>query len=128
MGDSGHYGSNIWARFLVHNTYRFSRRKNRANVTPFLGPTPKKDKNFNYKRDSFNVIPQILDEKIIDNIKIKDSCDPIIIDTAILKPFPEGNHEALWIFDQSVITFGTRKIIIGLLNKAHVESRDIYPI
>ena len=80
-----------------------------------------------YKRDSSNVITQILAE-ITNILTIKDSCAPIIIYPDILKLNPEGNHEPLYACDKSVITFGTRKNIIGLCNISHVESRYIYSI
>ena len=43
-------------------------------------------------------------------ITIKASCDPRIIDSVVFKLFPEGNYDSLYVFDKSVITFGTRKI------------------
>ena len=44
------------------------------------------------------------------------------MDTAILKPFPEGNYEPLYVYDQYVITFVTRKKIIGFCNTANVDT------
>ena len=40
----------------------------RANADTIQGSVPRNDINFHHKRDSLNVIPQILDEKIVKNI------------------------------------------------------------
>ena len=80
----------------------------------------------NYKGYSFNVIPLILAEGIINYLTIKASIDPIIIDPVILNIFTEGGYEPLYVCDKSVITFGTRKKIF--YNTAHVDSIVIHPI
>ena len=67
--------------------------------------------NFRYKRDSFNVIPKILYEKIMNNFTIKASSYPRIVDPVILKLCPEGNYEPLTVCNKYVIKFGTGKII-----------------
>ena len=69
-----------------------------------------------------------MDEKIINNLTIKDSCDTRIIDPEILKLLPEGNYEPLYVCDQYAITFVTRKNIIVIYNTAHVDSRDRHKI
>ena len=48
-------------------------------------------------------------EKIINNTEMKASCDPIIIYPNVLKMCPEGNNERLYVCDQYLISFGTRK-------------------
>ena len=73
------------------------------------------------------MISRILAKKIINNITIKASCVTRITDPVILKLFLEGNREPLYVCYQYVITFGTRKRIIGLCNTAHVGSRYRYP-
>ena len=81
-----------------------------------------------HKRDSFNVIPQILDEKMIYNIKIKFSYSTRIIDPSILNICPIGYSEPLYLCDQSVITLGTRKRMTGFCNTDHVDTSYRCPI
>ena len=109
------------------NNYTGPIRCNRENVTSIQGPVQKHDKTPNRKRYSFNVITQILAIKIIYNITIKDSCALRIIDPAILKLCIVENYEPLYVCDQYVIKFGTRKYIIGFCNKDDVDSWDKYP-
>ena len=85
------------------------------------------DINFQYKIDSFYVVPQILAEKIIIDLTIKDYFDPRILGTDILKLFLEGKYELTFVCDKSAIAFGTRKFM-GLCNTFHVESIYIYSI
>ena len=56
----------------------------------------------NYKGYSFNVIPLILAEGIINYLTIKASIDPIIIDPVILNIFTEGGYEPLYVCDKYV--------------------------
>ena len=83
--------------------------------------------NLHYKRDTFNVIPQILDEENTDDNTIKAYFSPRKGDTFILKPFPKGKHETLFDCYQSVITFRTRKFV-GLFNTVHADSMNRHPI
>ena len=46
----------------------------------------------------------------MNDLTIKTSIYPMIIDTVVLNIFPEGNYEPLYVCDQYVITFGTVKI------------------
>ena len=55
---------------LEHNTNTVPRRVKRDSVTPIQGPILKNNIKFHYKIDSFNIIPQILAEKIIDYLTI----------------------------------------------------------
>ena len=73
----------------------------------------KNEKHFHYKIYPFNVIPQILADKIINNLTIRASCSHRIIYHANSKLFPEENYETLYVCDQYVIKFGKRKNIIG---------------
>ena len=123
-GKSGRIGleqvSRFWARFIGHNTYTGPIRGNRAKFHPIQGSVLKKNKYFHDKRYSFSVIYQIFAEKIINNITIKASCDPRIVDHDILKPFRKVNYETLYVCDQYVITFGTIKVILGFFSIVHV--------
>ena len=83
FGDSGSYGSRFRVIFLVNNTYTRPRRCKRDNVTPIRGPVLKNCKKIHNERYSFNLIPPILAEKIINNLTIKASCAPRIIDFSI---------------------------------------------
>ena len=76
---------------------------------------------------SFNVITQILTDKIISNTTIKVSYDSRIYHPTILISSPEGNYEPLYVCDQSVIKLEEKKII-GFCNTSHVDSRDRYQI
>ena len=114
--ESVSYGSRSQARFLGHNTY----------TSP--GRICAKKWQFFYKIDFFNFIPQILSEKINNNLTIKAYCYPRVIDPAILKLFPEGSYESLYACNKSVITFGTEENIIGFYNTSHVYSRYTYSI
>ena len=89
-------------------------------ASPIKGPILKYDINLHYKRYSFNVTLQILDEKIVKNITEKDSFASKIVDTAILNTFREVKYEPLVVCNQCVITFGIRKINLTL---HHVSCR-----
>ena len=80
-------------------------------LPPFKYLYDKMGKN-NYKRESLNIIPQILAEKVIKNLTIKASCDPRIIDPANIKRFLEQNCNPLYVCNISVITFGTKKRLL----------------
>ena len=62
--------------------------------------------------ESFKVILQILDEKMVNNLTTKAYCAPRIIYSAIFKLFTEGSYEPLYVCDKNVIIFGTRKILL----------------
>ena len=87
----------IWLKVKViilgNNTYIDLRKGKIFNFTPIWGSVLNTDKN-HYKRDSFNDIPQLLAEKIINNLQIKDSYYTIIIYPVILNFFLRGimNH------------------------------------
>ena len=59
FGDSGSYSWIFWARFQGQNTYTGSRRGKRVIFVPIQVHVLKHDEN-HYRRDFFNVIPQIL--------------------------------------------------------------------
>ena len=71
---------------------------------------------------SFNVITQILTDKIISNTTIKVSYDSRIYHPTILISSPEGNYEPLYVCDQSVIKLEEKKII-GFCNTSHVDRK-----
>ena len=50
----------------------------------------------------------MLAEEIINNITIKASSAPKIIDISVFKLCPEGNCEPLYFCDKYLITFRTR--------------------
>ena len=54
---------------MGHNTYTVPGGVKRDNVTPIKVPVLKDNMDFHYKRDSLNVISQILTKKIINNLK-----------------------------------------------------------
>ena len=81
-----------------------------------------------YKKDSYNSILQIFSENNNNNPTIQASCVPRIFDCIVLKPFPDGNYEWLYVCDKYIITFVTRKDIIGFWNTAHFDPRDRYPV
>ena len=105
FGNSISYGSIFQARCMGNNTYKGLRRGKRSDFTPIQRPVLKNDKNLHYKRYSFNNIPQILAEKIMNKLTIKDYFDSRIVDTAILKISPEGKYEPLVVWDRYIITF-----------------------
>ena len=94
--------------FLEHSTYIGNRRGKIDNITPIQAPVLKNDINFHFKRYSSNVIPQILAEKIIDDLTINYSIDARTIYTAIVNIFPEDNYKPIFVLDQYFITFGIR--------------------
>ena len=111
FGNSESYGSRFWARCMVHNTYTGPRRFKIDHVDQTQLLVMKDDINFHYKKDSFNVIPQILSEKTINNLTIKSSCAPKIIDPTIFFKNHEGYCGPLCFCVKNVITFGKRKIL-----------------
>ena len=94
-----------------------------ANVNPIQGHVLNNDINFHNKIYSFDVITQILANKIIKYITIKASFATRVVDPNILKLCPEEIHEPIFVCDQYVTTFVTRKNI-EFCNTAHVESME----
>ena len=91
-GDYGSYSSSFRAICLGHNMYTGSRRGKIDNVTPIQETIIKNNKKIHFKIDSLNVIPHILAEKNMNNLTIKVSYYPIIMDPDILKLCLEGNY------------------------------------
>ena len=60
-----------------------TRSGKRDNVTLTQVPVLKNDINIHKKKDPFNVIPQVLAEKIINNLTIRSSIASRTIDPAI---------------------------------------------
>ena len=112
FGNFWSYGSRFLAIWLGHNTYTYPSRVKRVYFTPIQEHLLKNDINFYYKRDLFYFIPQILAEKIINNITIKDFYASRIIDSDILKNHGEY-YETLCVCGQSMFAFVTRKQLLG---------------
>ena len=89
-----------------------NRRVKRDNVTLNQWPVLKNDISIHNKIDLFNVIPQVLAEKIINNLTIMSYIAPRIIDPSNLNIYTEVNYEALYGWSQSVVKFGTKKRIL----------------
>ena len=109
FGNSVYYGSICWAWFIGLNTYTDPTIGIIDNVTPIKGFVLNNDIHFHYKKYSFNIIPKILSYKINNYITTKDDFDTRIVEPSILKLWREGSYKTLFVCDQYVIIFGTRK-------------------
>ena len=74
------------------------RRGKRDNVTLAQVNLLKNDINIHNKINPFNVNPQVLAEKIINNLTIRSSIYPRIIDPVIFNIYTEVNYEPLYVF------------------------------
>ena len=71
-GNQGYYGSRCQAICIVHSNHTSPRGTKRVNFNPIKGPVLNNDMNLHLKRDSLNLVPQVLAEKIINVITIND--------------------------------------------------------
>ena len=67
FGNSVSYGSICRSRCIRYNTFTYPRRGKIVNVNPIQGPFLKNGIHFHKKRDSFNFVPQILADNIIND-------------------------------------------------------------
>ena len=95
----------VFDQYIGHNMHTIHRGSKIDNITILQVPILNNDKQIYYKINSFNDINQILADKIINDLTIKSYYSPRIIDPYILKLFPEGNHEPLYVYHNYVITF-----------------------
>ena len=107
---SEYYDSRYQIRCIENDIYTGPRRVKLDKVIPIQVTSLKNDKSFHYEINSFNFIPQKMAEKNNNILTIKASFATRIVYPAIFL-LSGGNYEALFVCDQSVITFGTRKII-----------------
>ena len=125
FGESRSYGSRFRSICLGHNTYTVSRIVKRG-ILPLSKDLYWKMKKIHYKIYYFNVTSQILAEKVINNLKIKASCDTRIIDISNIIFF---SWRWLWktICLWSICDYiWNKKNMIGLYNTAHVKYMYIH--
>ena len=121
-GSSVSFGSIVKTKYIGNNTYAGRRSNLRSKPTPINIPVHKYDLNFSYSTSHFSWLPQEVSKGLINFVSKKVSYAYMMI-VPIINGFSRNKIKRhLQIYDNSIITFGIRRLYLRFSKNYHVDS------